>query len=218
MYNILNIFIWDPNILLDILVISSFLLGILVITSNNPMYSILYLIGLFISIAGYLYYIGLTIMSLLYLLIYVGAIAILFLFILSLLNIRLAELQVKSNSNDLPLIFIISTVLYTTFYKTYNSGISLLDLNLFLNYKSTNNYYSNLLDKSSITTIYNNNTELSNNLYSILLDNWYSIVPINELSSIGSLLYTEYAFLFILLAIILLLSIIGAIIITTIKK
>ncbi|GGL87434.1 hypothetical protein GCM10010095_85130 [Streptomyces anthocyanicus] len=42
--------------------------------------------------------------------------------------------------------------------------------------------------------------------------------PVNELTSIGNLLYTEYAILFIIIGVILLLSIIGAIVVTTIKK
>lgn len=115
MFEILKIFTFDPHILLDISVLFSIIFGLCVISTNNPMFSILYLIGLFIAVAGYLNYIGLGIMSLLYLLIYVGAIAILFLFILSLLDIKLSELRVKSNSNDIPLVILVSVILFYSF-------------------------------------------------------------------------------------------------------
>lgn len=61
--------------------------SLLVIGLLSPVQSILWLIILFISTAVCLYNQGFMLMGILYILIYVGAIAILFLFILSLLKI-----------------------------------------------------------------------------------------------------------------------------------
>lgn len=61
--------------------------SILAIGLLSPVQSILFLIILFVSIAISLYSQGFILMGILYIMIYVGAIAILFLFILSLLKI-----------------------------------------------------------------------------------------------------------------------------------
>ena len=70
----------------------SILCGILVIISKNPIVSVLFLIGLFLNIAGYLMMLGINFIGLSYLLVYVGAVSILFLFILMLINVRISEL------------------------------------------------------------------------------------------------------------------------------
>src|ERR1700709_2556324 len=78
--------------ILDIISLAAILCGILVIISKNPVVSVLFLIGLFLSIASYLMILGLNFIGLSYLLVYVGAVSILFLFILMLINVRISEL------------------------------------------------------------------------------------------------------------------------------
>src|SRR6187402_3264686 len=72
---------------LDILTLAAILSGILVIVSKNPIVSVLFLIGLFLSISGYLMILGLNFIGLSYLLVYVGAVSILFLFIFIFFNV-----------------------------------------------------------------------------------------------------------------------------------
>jgi NADH-ubiquinone oxidoreductase chain 6 len=91
---------------LDIISLISILCGILVIVSKNPVVSVLFLIGLFLSISSYLMVLGLTFIGLSYLLVYVGAVSILFLFILMLINVRISEL-LSNTSNSIPLAIII---------------------------------------------------------------------------------------------------------------
>lgn len=79
--------------------------GISVIISKNPVLSVLFLIGLFFSISIYLMMLGLYFIGLSYLLVYVGAISILFLFILMLINVRISELLTEGR-NSLPLAII----------------------------------------------------------------------------------------------------------------
>src|SRR5450755_4044636 len=94
---------------LDIISLLAILSGILVIISKNPIVSVLFLIGLFLSIASYLMVLGLNFIGLSYLLVYVGAVSILFLFILMLINVRLSELlNDTNNSLYLALFFIFS--------------------------------------------------------------------------------------------------------------
>jgi len=73
---------------------------------KNPISSILFLIGLFSSIACYLMLVGLNFIGLSYIIVYVGAVSILFLFILMLLNIRISELQ-SNTRNSIPLVIIL---------------------------------------------------------------------------------------------------------------
>jgi NADH-ubiquinone oxidoreductase chain 6 len=87
---------------LDIVYIIAILLGTLVIISKNPIISVLFLIGLFLSISLYLILTGLNFIGLSYLLVYIGAVSILFLFILMLINVRISELFIDS-INSIPL-------------------------------------------------------------------------------------------------------------------
>jgi NADH-ubiquinone oxidoreductase chain 6 len=91
---------------LDLLSALAILCGILVIISKNPIVSVLYLIGLFFSIAGYLMMLGLNFIGFSYLLVYVGAVSILFLFILMLINVRISELLSNTNKS-IPLVILI---------------------------------------------------------------------------------------------------------------
>lgn len=105
-------------IVLDVLSLIAIFAGVLVITTKNPIVSVLFLISLFLVIAVYLIITGMHFIGLAYLLVYVGAIAILFLFTLMLMNIRSADL-VSYTSNSLPLGLAFSLVIFFGIYGTY---------------------------------------------------------------------------------------------------
>jgi NADH-ubiquinone oxidoreductase chain 6 len=94
------------DIFLDFLYVAATICGILVIITKNPIVSVLFLIGLFLSISCYLILLGLNFIGLSYLLVYIGAVSILFLFILMLINIRISELLIDT-SNSIPLAIIL---------------------------------------------------------------------------------------------------------------
>jgi len=100
----------------------SILCGIFVIISKNPIVSVLFLIGLFLNIAGYLMMLGMNFIGLSYLLVYVGAVSILFLFILMLINIRISELT-SDSSNSIPLAIIIGIFFNLSLYKLLPTNI-----------------------------------------------------------------------------------------------
>nr|YP_008994138.1 NADH dehydrogenase subunit 6 [Jaminaea angkorensis]AGJ71969.1 NADH dehydrogenase subunit 6 [Jaminaea angkorensis] len=93
------------NILVDFLCLGAILSGILVITSKNPVISVLFLISVFVFVAGYLVLLGVGFIGISYLIVYVGAISILFLFVIMMLNIQLQELSEvgKTYTQNLPL-------------------------------------------------------------------------------------------------------------------
>src|ERR1700741_5563925 len=99
--------------------------------------SVLFLIALFLSISCYLMVLGLNFIGLSYLLVYVGAVSILFLFILMLINVRISEL-LSNTSNSIPLAIIITISFNYPVYqilpysiRTFNSYT--IDLNNTLN-------------------------------------------------------------------------------------
>lgn len=100
---------------LNLFSLFSIFFSILVIVNKNPVVSILFLICLFILISGYLMSLGMNFIGLSYLLVYIGAVSILFLFILMLINIRISEIQTET-MNSLPLAIIFSISFYLALY------------------------------------------------------------------------------------------------------
>jgi NADH-ubiquinone oxidoreductase chain 6 len=88
--------------ILDLFYIISLICSIYIIISKNPVVSVLFLIVLFSIISAYLMLIGIYFIGISYILVYVGAVSILFLFILMLINIRISELLNETN-NTIPL-------------------------------------------------------------------------------------------------------------------
>src|ERR1700755_2698415 len=126
---------------LDLLYLIAILFGVLVIISKNPIVSVLFLIGLFVSISCYLILTGLNFIGLSYLLVYIGAVSILFLFILMLINVRISELLIDS-VNSIPLALLVGSF-----------------FNYFVNYALP---YMVMNFNNLFSIIYNNNIILGN--------------------------------------------------------
>lgn len=73
----------------------------LVVAATNPIHSVLFLILLFCNAAGLLLLLEVEFLAMVFIVVYVGAIAVLFLFVVMMLNIQLAE-QVESRSRYVP--------------------------------------------------------------------------------------------------------------------
>ena len=71
----------------------SILSGIMVIRAKNPVHSVLFLILVFCNVSGLLILLGLDFFAMVFLVVYVGAIAVLFLFVVMMLNIKLVEIN-----------------------------------------------------------------------------------------------------------------------------
>ena len=82
--------------LLFILFSSIILLSaIAVISSRNPVHSVLFLILAFVNSAGIFILAGAEFLAMILLIVYVGAVAVLFLFVVMMLNISIEELKVQ---------------------------------------------------------------------------------------------------------------------------
>ena len=187
---------------LDLFSILAIFCAILVIINKNPIVSVLFLICLFVLISGYLIILGMNFIGISYLLVYIGAVSILFLFILMLINIRISEIQTET-SNSLPLAIVISISFYIALYEII--PFSSMEKNLLLN----SNSESSSLDFSKYFEF------LYNNINYVVSNQWETnLVEILHITNIGNILYTNYFLWLILASIILLLAMVGTIIIT----
>jgi len=203
--------------LLNIITFSSIICGILVITSKNPVVSVLFLIGLFLNIAGYLMMLGINFIGLSYLLVYVGAVSILFLFILMLINVRISEL-VTDNNNSLPLAVMIGTIFNVTLYRLLPNNLSSNEYSFVPHKLGSGKSLSETqtLAGENITgelhNVYNPHNDSLSFVSSQIWDGVLS--ETNHITSIGNILYTAYPLWLILTSIILLPAMVGAIVIT----
>ncbi len=67
--------------------------GMMVVVSRNPVYSVLFLILAFFNAAGLFVLIGAEFLAMLLVVVYVGAVAVLFLFVVMMLDINFAEMR-----------------------------------------------------------------------------------------------------------------------------
>ena len=96
------ILLLSMDFLKSLLPLLAIIAGIFVITTKNAIISVFNLIVLYILVAFYLIFIGVNYLGLSYIIIYIGAIAILFLFIIIMIDVEVVE---KKSNNYLPLLF-----------------------------------------------------------------------------------------------------------------
>ena len=191
----------------DILnIISLFVIfcGIFVIISKNPVISVLFLIGLFGGISCYLIILGLSFIGLTYLIVYIGAISILFLFIVMLINIRISELQ-SNTSNSIALAIIVGILFNYSLFEVLPYDITILN-----NYNITLNiFYIFYLNN------YLKNLDINNDILFITSKIWDgNLGETSHITSIGNIMYTNYNVWLIIASFILLVAMVGAIVIT----
>lgn len=196
--------------ILDIISLFAILCGVFVIISKNPIVSVLFLIGLFASISCYLILLGLSFIGLAYLIVYIGAVSILFLFILMLINIRISELQ-GDTSNSLILGIVITISFNSLLFQILPYEIAIL--NTYTNF--VNNMLYNVSIKNHSGNFFDTVNINNNDIYFVTSSMWDGNVAENShISSIGNVMYTNYNIWLLIASFILLLAMVGAIVIT----
>ncbi|MBL4603013.1 MAG: NADH-quinone oxidoreductase subunit J [Emcibacteraceae bacterium] len=155
--------------------------AIMVVFSKNPVHSVLFLILAFFNAAGLFVLLGAEFVAMILVIVYVGAVAVMFLFVVMMLDINFTELR-KGVQDYLPVGLLIGFILPVEM-AVIAGGWSMTDG-----------------IASTITA---------------------ATPPVNEVSNtaaIGSILYTDYIFLFQLAGLILLVAMIGAIVLTHRKR
>ncbi len=194
------------NVLIEVLAFLALLSSVLVITSKNPVIAVIFLVSLFINVAGYLILTGVGFIGITYIILYVGAITVLFLFVIMMINIKLTDILETGNqyTKNLPLgIAIGSLFLYEVFSMvpfSFNNVSSLtLDFLTQLNGLYLNSELSTL---STVNTAY----------LPAIADQTYT--SFTQIQAIGQGLYTYGALWLIICSIILLLAMIAPIFIS----
>ena len=200
------------TIFINMLTFGTLISSVLAITSKNPVVSVIFVISTFVNAAGYLLLLGVNFVGISYIVIYVGAIAVLFLFVIMMINIKLTDILETGSqyTKNLPLALTIGFLfIYIVF--------TLIPLNL-----NTLNYGDSLsLFLDSITNL--NGLISTSNLQYINLFNYLSldltisdtlITEFTQIEVLGHGLYTYGAVLLIILSIILLLAMVATIIIS----
>ncbi len=149
----------------------------MVIASRNPVHSVLFLILTFFNAAGLFMLMGAEFLALILIVVYVGAVAVLFLFVVMMLDVDFAELR-EGFLQYLPIGGIIGIVL-------------LVELILVVGGLS--------IDPESAR---------------VAVQPVPDMAETSNIEAIGNLLYTKYVFFFQLAGLILLVSMIGAIVLT----
>ena len=84
--------------------------AIMVVTARNPVHSVLFLILAFVNAAGLFVLLGAEFLAMILIVVYVGAVAVLFLFVVMMLDVDFAELR-QGFLNYLPVGFLVGAIL-----------------------------------------------------------------------------------------------------------
>ena len=84
--------------------------AILVVTARNPVHSVLFLIIAFVNASGLFILLGAEFLAMILIVVYVGAVAVLFLFVVMMLDVDFAELR-QGFLNYLPVGFLVGAIL-----------------------------------------------------------------------------------------------------------
>src|SRR5277367_6331622 len=85
--------------------------AIMVIAARNPVHSVLFLILAFVNAAGLFVLLGAEFLAMILIVVYVGAVAVLFLFVVMMLDVDFAELR-QGFLNYLPIGSVIGLILF----------------------------------------------------------------------------------------------------------
>lgn len=169
--------------------------SILLLSSKNPVHSVFYLVIVFLCAAAQLITLSMDFFGLVLLLVYVGALAIMFLFVVMLLDINVTEI-VAHQRGHFPL---------ASLYGRIFLGLILVCLNLPLQSEWHLKMYT---------------PQIKNEFY-----NAYSLIDwthMNHMESVlvflGTSIYTIYADLLLLVSLILLVAMVGAVVLTLQKR
>lgn len=156
----------------------------LVVFNKNPVYSILFLILTFLNCSLLLFIIGIEFLAIIFIIVYVGAVAVLFLFVLMMLDLRLDNIGSRIRNSYYP-------ILLFFFYFVFFEFFQALYLKFFFSYSSRYNL-----------------VKVENIDFSYLLNNY------SDIYLLGSVLYSYTFVLFFGSSLILFISMIVSIFLT----
>jgi NADH-ubiquinone oxidoreductase chain 6 len=231
------------NVLIYLLVFGALVSSVSSITSKNPVISVIYLIATFVQLAVVLVLLGINFVGISYIVVYVGSIAVLFLFVIMMIEIKLIDIIETGLdfTQNLPLaisIVVLSliviynvlqyglinnpsiilnkiTILHTFFYDFYFNSAQTTLLISSAEAKATGANALHVLKKifDSFTLHLGDYLSYAYNFNADIL-----ITTFEQIEILGHSLYTYGAILLIILSVILLLAMFAIIIISKSNK
>jgi NADH-ubiquinone oxidoreductase chain 6 len=196
------------NIFIDLLAFASLLSSVLVITSKNPVIAVIFLISVFVNAAGYLILTGIGFIGISYIIVYIGAIAVLFLFVIMMINIKLTDILDAGSqyTKNLPLALAIGSLfIYEIFTITPFTFSDVSLLSTILNFLTNLNGLFLTPNLSSVNIVFNAFNPVTADT---------TFVNFLQVQAIGQSLYTIGAFWLIITSLILLLAMVAPIFIS----
>jgi NADH-quinone oxidoreductase subunit J len=182
--------------------------AVLVVKSKNPVHSVFYLVLLFCNASGLLFMLGLEFFALLNIYVYVGALAVMFLFVVMLLDITYTEI-VASQRGYYPIAILFLLGLWLGFF-LYDQAISPTAEQWL--YSVQKPEFISILDKKVQQAGFLH-ISIFNDISSYLYNNWYFLpYQIDNMRALAPALYIHYVDLLLIASLILLVAMIGAIV------
>lgn len=204
------------NLFIDIVAFGTLLSSVLVITSKNPVIAVIFLISTFINAAGYLMLIGVGFLGITYIILYVGAITVLFLFVIMMINIKLTDILETGSqyTKNLPLALAIGSLFI---YEIFNIvPFTFNNVSVLSNLLSVLTNLNGLLLNTKISSFfgfYPQTIEIFSSLNSTLPADT-AFTNFLQIQAIGQGLYTYGALWLIICSMILLLAMVAPIFIS----
>nr|YP_010160557.1 NADH dehydrogenase subunit 6 [Gymnopilus junonius]QRH17743.1 NADH dehydrogenase subunit 6 [Gymnopilus junonius] len=206
--------------ILNFLVLGFIFTSICSITATNPVISVIFLITTFVQVAMYLILIGINFIGISYIVIYVGAIAVLFLFVIMMINIKLTDvLETGSNyTKNLPLainiviffIFILFTILPLSF-NNFTIKYNINNIEYYFGLSNLNNNINISFPSRPASQLVAASQQLREGFD-------FFLTFFSEIEVLGHNLYTYGSILLIVLSIILLLAMLATIVLSKQNK
>ena len=196
------------NIFIDLLAFGAIFSSVLVITSKNPVIAVIFLIAVFVNSAGYLILTGVGFIGITYIILYVGAITVLFLFVIMMINIKLTDILETGSqyTKNIPLALSVGSLfLYEIFTIMPFSFNNVSIISILLDFLTNLNgilLKPEIINLSSVNTTYN--PAIADTAFTNFL----------QIQGIGQGLYTYGAIWLILCSVILLLAMVAPIFIS----
>lgn len=194
------------NFLIDLLAFAALFSSVLVITSKNPVIAVIFLISVFVNAAGYLILIGIGFIGISYIIVYIGAIAVLFLFVIMMINIKLTDILEAGSqyTKNIPLAFAIGSLFLYELFNIMPFTISdVSSISTFLNLFTNLNIL--LLSSGSVAEVFTSYLPVTADT---------AITNYLQIQAIGQYIYTTGAVQLIITSLILLLAMIAPIFIS----
>lgn len=209
------------NLFIDILAFGTLLSSVLVITSKNPVIAVIFLIAVFVNAAGYLILLGIGFVGISYIIVYVGAIAVLFLFVIMMINIKLTDiLEVGTDyTKNLPLALIIAALfIFAIFGSLTNLNVFQTSLGTSVLHSVNSIFAIFALPSTANVDVFSLNSFISlhTTVYPYSVDT--HLLDFTQVEALGHNLYTNSAILLILTSFILLLSMLAPIMLSSFYK